>query len=313
MLVGVSPASAATEVGDNCLATSTLGSNFTAFESAKGEGNSLPLVAPTGGIVTAWRVNSKVPAEFIEQLKVLRPTGNPKTFQTVAESSTGNVEFGQNTFAARIPVQAGDRFAAAAGPSTPIVYCPSADSSDEMSYTPSNVAVGSANEYATSSSVRIAITAVIEPDADGDGYGDETQDKCPRSAAIQAIECPVIALGTYGLANKGSALVLASASSQSTVSVSGTVKIPKSGKKKAKTVTIFGGSKPVGPGQVIPFTLAYSANLKAALASLPKAKKLTMLVSATTTDLAGQLSQSQVSLKIKGQRKKAKPKKKSKN
>jgi len=103
MLVGASSAAAATEVGDNCTATSTLGSNFTAFQAKKGGGNPLPLSAPVAGIVTHWKVSSKIPAELPEQLKVLRAAGG-KNFQTVAESSSGTVVVGQNTFETRIPV-----------------------------------------------------------------------------------------------------------------------------------------------------------------------------------------------------------------
>jgi len=307
MLISVSSAPAATEVGDNCTAASTLGGNFTAFQAKKGGGNSLHITAPTAGVVTQWKVASKILAEFPEQLKVLRPTGG-KNFLTVAESSSGTVFPGQNVFETRIPVEAGDVFAASSGIANPIVYCPSADGNDEMGYSPTNVTVGSTNEFLNAANIRIPLVAVIEADADNDGYGDETQDKCPRSAAIQAVECPPITLGSYGLARPGSALVLATSSTDSTVSVSGIVRVQKRGKKKARKVTIFGGSKLVGSGQVVPFTLAFSASLKAALASLPKSKKLTLKVSATTTDLAGQPSSSQLSLKLKGQQKKAKRK-----
>ncbi len=37
---------------------------------------------------------------------------------------------------------------------------------------------------------RLNLSAVIEPDADGDRFGDETQDQCPTSAAAQGA-CPV--------------------------------------------------------------------------------------------------------------------------
>jgi hypothetical protein len=180
-----------------------------------------------------------------------------------------------------------------------------------MNYNPTNVAVGSINEFTEASNIRIPLVVTIEADADNDGYGDETQDKCPRSATIQAIECPLITLGSYGVASKGSALILASASSQASVSLSGTVKLPKSGKKgKAKTVTLFAGSKPIGPGQVVPFTIGFSQSVKTALTALPAKKSLTLNVTASTTDLAGALSTSVVSLKLKGQAKaKAKPKK----
>jgi hypothetical protein len=40
--------------------------------------------------------------------------------------------------------------------------------------------------------VEVAYNADVEPDADQDGYGDETQDLCPTSATT-ALPCPVLA------------------------------------------------------------------------------------------------------------------------
>jgi hypothetical protein len=257
-------------------------------------------------------VNSAITGEFPQQLKVLRPAGNAKTFFTVAESATATVVKGQNTFETRIPVQAGDHFGVASSSPSAILYCTGSNPGDEMgNLIGTNPAVGSTNEFTSSPTFIAAVSATIEPDVDHDGFGDETQDKCPRSAAIQTVECPLITLGTYGVADKGSALILASATSQATVNVSGALALPKSGKKgKAKTVSLFAGAQPVGPGQVIPFTLAFPQSVKAALAALPTKKSLTLNVTASTTDLAGAISTSAVSLKLKGQAKKAKAKSK---
>ena len=37
---------------------------------------------------------------------------------------------------------------------------------------------------------RLNLSAVWEPDADGDGFGDASQDACPQSPAIQVVSCP---------------------------------------------------------------------------------------------------------------------------
>ncbi len=310
-LFAVSSASAAVEVGSNCAATSGA-PNYTMTQLAQAPGSPLPLTAPNAGVVTKWKVNSKIASEFQEQLKVLRGSG--KTFQTVAESAFAGVNGGQNTFDTQIPVQAGDRFAVFGGPTSVTLYCAPTAAGDEMGVFNANATVGSINEYTPVATAHVALAVVIEPDADGDGAGDESQDKCPRSKALQTVECPIIGLSSYGIASKGSALVLISASSQASVTVSATVKVPKGGKKGkgTKTVVIPAGTKPVGDGQVVPFAIVYSQGLKAALAALPPGKSLAMAVTATTTDLAGQVSTSQVNLKLKGQKKgKAKEKAKS--
>jgi hypothetical protein len=37
----------------------------------------------------------------------------------------------------------------------------------------------------------VLINADVEPDADRDGFGDETQDRCPADASAQGLPCPV--------------------------------------------------------------------------------------------------------------------------
>jgi Ca2+-binding RTX toxin-like protein len=49
--------------------------------------------------------------------------------------------------------------------------------------------------------VALQLEAVVEPDADCDGYGDETQDRLPRAASAGACACPpsrVTIVGTTG-------------------------------------------------------------------------------------------------------------------
>jgi hypothetical protein len=51
-------------------------------------------------------------------------------------------------------------------------------------------AVGESENYGgTNSGRRLNLAASVEPDADGDGFGDETQDQCPTNAGTQGA-CP---------------------------------------------------------------------------------------------------------------------------
>jgi hypothetical protein len=316
-LLATASASAATEVGSNCLANSGVGGVVTEVQLAKASGDPLPITAPTSGVVTRWKVNSGIEGAFLQQLKVLRQAGNAKTFQTVAESSPGTVLKAQNSFEARIPVQAGDRFGVGSpgvGPSAAVLYCTTGNTSDEYGVIAGNTAVGSVSEFPPTGGAIVAVSATIEADADNDGFGDETQDKCPRSAALQLVPCPLVTLGGIGKLTKGSAQILVSASSQAPVTVFGSVKTPKKGKKgKARQITIQGGTQSVSPGTVIPFNLVYPPTLKSALTALPPSKSLPLVVTMTATDLAGQVTTSQLTLKLKGQKKgKAKAKGKGK-
>jgi hypothetical protein len=39
--------------------------------------------------------------------------------------------------------------------------------------------------------VQLDVSAQLEPDADSDGFGDQTQDACPDDQAVQAGACPI--------------------------------------------------------------------------------------------------------------------------
>jgi hypothetical protein len=314
LLLAASSASAATEVGSNCVTNTGAGGNLTVVQLAKAPGDALPITAPASGVVTRWKVNSGIEGSFPQQLKVLRQAGNAKTFLTVAESAAATVIKGQNSFETHIPVQAGDRFGLASVGTSALLWCSTAVAANEMGILASNVGVGSTNEFPPAPGMVAPVSATIEPDADNDGFGDETQDKCPRSAAIQLVPCPLVTLGGIGKPKRGSVQILVSASSQAPVTVFGSVKIPKKGKKgKARQIIIQGGTQSVSPGAVIPFNLVFPPTLKSALTALPRSKSLPLLVTITATDLAGQPSSTSLKVKLKGQKKsKAKAKVKSK-
>jgi hypothetical protein len=315
-LLTASSASAATEVGSDCQATNGV-ENYTFVQLKRVSFAGLPIAAPSAGVVTKWKVNSAVPTAVGQKLQILRPTGNPNEFQTVAESTPGTVSSGLNSFDTRLPIRAGDRPAAAGAPGGSVpapLYCSTANPGDEMgALTPAST-LGSTKTYPPAPGLVAAISAVVEPDADGDGFGDETQDKCPRSAAVQTTACPIITLGGLSKLRKGSTQILVSASSQASVTVFGTVKVPKKGKKgKTRQIVLQGGTQGVAPGSVVPFSLAYPSTLANALAALPKSKSLRLAVTITTTDLAGQPSTTSLTVKLKGQKKgKAKAKGKGK-
>ena len=130
-------ATAATEVGSNCAANSGTG-GYTMVQLAQA-GSPLPLTAPTAGVATKWKVNTglKISPGFAvsETMRVLRPTGTPNQFQTIAESSPGIIVNGNgsNVFDTRIPVQAGDRFGAyAPEESSAVLFCMTSSEADVL-------------------------------------------------------------------------------------------------------------------------------------------------------------------------------------
>jgi len=309
--IGAGSASAATEFGDACLANQAANPELdaTLFEISA-PGNPLPVAAPVAGVITKWKLDLvPVPFGVPTSLRVLRVDAGTKTALVVGES-TGTVVGGPNAFDARIPVQAGDRLGLHGpgnGAEVGTLYCQSGTGeASRYGAFEGGGGVGSSQPYEEGEAdVRVPATAVIEPDADNDGYGDETQDKCPQSATVQTA-CPVITLDSISFAGRSIVTVYVATSLATPVSVSGAVKVG------TKTVTLSGGNQNVAPGTLTPFALPLPNSVIKKLKTLKKSKGLTLNVSASATNVAGQVSTDVSQVKLKGLKKAVKPKKKQK-
>jgi len=149
-----------------------------------------PYVIPAAGVITSWSTATANSAGTAK-LKVLRPTG-AKEYLVVGEDGPHSVAAGTTpTFSgARVPVQAGDVVALLAKGTNCMAWFPGnpyAYSALTFGLDPppggSASAVGFGQEFA------IAVSATVEPDADDDGYGDETQDACPGDATDHTLPC----------------------------------------------------------------------------------------------------------------------------
>ena len=138
-----------------------------------------------GGVITSWATRPGLNPNQQAAFKVVRDNGG-NSFTVVSTSAAQNLNSQENvdTFAVRIPVQAGDF----------IAYSPTAQTdqqciidntgagNDTWSGT-SAADVGATfpvtNEYPGRS---LNLQATLEPDTDKDGFGDETQDRCPSQA-----------------------------------------------------------------------------------------------------------------------------------
>src|SRR5215213_5829847 len=182
---GAASAGTATEFGSQCDPDLGVGTGDMAIQLSR---LTPPVVLKTSspGVVTSWKVQS---APFLEPrtmvLKVIRQVG--ADYEVVAESDPGLVLEKPNQFQTRIPVAAGVSFGVTSSKSIPAC---TASSGNNVGVFASDVPVGGkAKPGETRTSLLLSLAAVVEPDADGDGFGDETQDKCPQSAATQGT-CP---------------------------------------------------------------------------------------------------------------------------
>jgi hypothetical protein len=312
-LVAAPSVSAATEAGDDCVANTKEGI-YTLVPLERVSPSALPLTAPVNGVVTSWKVNSGVSEGTPEQMRVLRPTGAPNEFLTVGESTEQVVVKGANVFPTRIPVQAGDHFGVF-GTVQDVVFCGGADPGDTAGFFLISAAVGSAHTFTPTTNVRIPMVAVIEPDRDGDGYGDDTQDGCPQSAASHTA-CPAVSLDAFPIVLKRSVLVLVSASSEAPVQVFGQVSWKvrqKGGASSSKTghpgghkavgliVGLTGGTRTVKPGEIARFNVKFPKPVKRRLGRIPPSQSLKGTITARATDLAGRTVDRTIAVRLRGQ------------
>jgi hypothetical protein len=97
------------------------------------------------------------------------------------------------TFSTRLSIAAGDRIGF--DHSTALHTCTNGNTFGQARWNPPLGDGEQADERGTGlagGACETPVQATVEPDADRDGYGDETQDQCPTDAAFQG-PCPVAA------------------------------------------------------------------------------------------------------------------------
>ena len=159
-------------------------------------------VVPSSGVLTKVQVfvGADVDVSDWVQARTFRTSGTPnaRVISQGAQHSLAGLVRGARTFYDRVPATAGDvlggRFHVLSRPeATPVEY-PTASAADVAGITfspPDDPGVGDlfAVEAPVPTQQRVNMFAVLESDADGDGYGDTSQDLCPGNAAATVGAC----------------------------------------------------------------------------------------------------------------------------
>jgi len=189
------PAAAATAIGqlDPGTPSSTCAGRSTWVQAA--EAGTPSYVVPAGRwVLVSWshRANSTAGREL--GLRVLRPTSTPGSYTVVGAGALRVLTPGGiNTFYERITVMGGDLLGLRVGnpPSgldligggAACAFDAPVANTVRYSVLADEPPVGAAALLAAAlTGYRLNVTGRLEADADGDGYGDETQDGCPASA-----------------------------------------------------------------------------------------------------------------------------------
>jgi hypothetical protein len=151
--------------------------------------------APTAGVVVRWRVLNGASGPY--RLRVVRfepgsSGGGNLAYRVLRSSATETVSAPANslfskisTFQARLPIPAG-AYVALGGSTIGFQASGGAATYVRTSEPANDGVVGSG----PSANGTMLYDADVEPDADGDGYGDLTQDSCPGVATIHEGPCP---------------------------------------------------------------------------------------------------------------------------
>jgi len=188
--VGVSAsAQGATTLGQTDPAapsTDVCGSPTAYLQSAVAAGSPSYTVPAGGGVITSWSTQANANPDKDAELKVFAPTGTPGSYLVRGQEGPHILAAAVlNNFPARVPVEAGDilglyhstigtacSFDGVPGDMTSYVFPAIPDPPVGSTYTTNTNDAG----------LRVNISTQLEPDADDDGFGDESQDKCVGTA-----------------------------------------------------------------------------------------------------------------------------------
>jgi hypothetical protein len=304
-LLGAAPgAFAATTYGSECQGDLAFMGPTTALESlgpAKG--------MPVSGVITAWKMKgTSFTVMSTQRLKVARRAGGSEPVIT-AETAPVVIGIAEKGVATRLPVQAGDLIGLSSQDETGYTdLCSAGGATNGVSAVKGDVTVGETAAVGSATTGQaLPVRVTIEPDADGDGFGDETQDACPTSALVQTA-CPILAPPpattpppsphplAVAAAHRGSATVRVTSDLPATVAVKGRVELGGGAK-----VTPSAGSKALAAGQAASFTLKFPKALKQKLAALPTKSKLKLQITVTATSPAGPVGTAALTVRLHGQ------------
>jgi hypothetical protein len=151
-----------------------------------------PYTAPFDGVITSWSYRPAGGPPDQIKLKVGHPAPGSDLnldadFAIVGESGLETpIANTLNTYPTRITTHAGDDigfYLSASGGD-----CETTDSTYHNQFNNQDVLPGTTQPFLREGG-QLSVSAVLEPDADHDGFGDNTQDQCPTNGSTQG-PCP---------------------------------------------------------------------------------------------------------------------------
>lgn len=143
---------------------------------------------PSDGVVTSWSFEVGNAAISGLRLEIASPlVAGSRTI--VGEAAAGTQTPGiASSYLTRIPVHTGDIVGIFSGGGGNCILGSGAGA-DAIDYHAGDLSPGASGMFTQLTGNKVPVTATVEPDADHDGFGDETQDQCRTDASTQG-PCP---------------------------------------------------------------------------------------------------------------------------
>ncbi len=289
---GAAGASRGGEFGDACVGGES-GAPYGAIFELSRPGSSLPAAARDSGVLTKWlaRMPAQLPSALPRQsIRLVRLAGSG-AIEVTAKSSLENLHVGRNEFDTRLPVLAGEYLALGSNQGGSIV-CRVPPQSSQASSGSIGLPLPQPGETASfaATTAAVPVSGVVEPDGDGDGYGDLTQDGCPQSADFHG-PCPVLHFSPAYEVGAHTITVSVRSSLRARVAVSGL--LPQLG---AST----GARKTIPAHKLTPFRLAITPVLEGMLHRLDPSRTLRVPFVARVNHVTGNVSTARLTVRLRG-------------
>ena len=309
-VLGVPAADGAVVIGQTAPGATILCGTGNSAQST--EAGAPSYVIPSPGVITAWQ-HKPDPSGGDGRLLVWRgPPVSPLTL--VGRSAVATFAGDQlQSFPTRVRVSAGDVLGLR-------VHSMNAGCTFFTGAGDTAIARGGAQDIAPGESMmttstlpnqRVNVSATLEPDVDGDGYGDETQDSCP-TIGTELSPCPIvelrdmepraIELHASSRVRKRAILFLIDASAAASVQIHGQVgwRIRQRRGGRRLVVRLSGGAREVIPGTAARFRIPMPKRLQRRLKALSRKESLRARFTAIATDPAGQVTTDRLQVKLRG-------------
>jgi hypothetical protein len=308
LVVAAPAAGAATTIGSTMSGTANDAFACTGtcsiVQTALGSGTA---AAPIDGVVVRWRVKTNAPGGPFG-LRVAKPFTGSLLIGAGATGLETAKAAGINEFATRLPIRVGDNIGLTITAATQL---------NNVRYKEGVVTAGASTSYfdpqlpeggsgTTPTNVNNLVesffNADIEADADRDGFGDETQDRCIGVFGTSNgcdVTAPVPVLVSYSPQSVGSLKIKLSVNETANFEARATVSYKSKGKTKTiksklAKLSLTGTSLPTN------LSLKFTSKQKKTLRALiKKGKKLSAKVSVTAADPSGNKATLAAKIKLK--------------